>query len=144
MQRRAELRAGACTAGELEESVEAFFDWEHKTDRLAVLMTAKDDQLLRLKWHLLQMLRAIDVYVLERGAIEQYYPEGITGADKPSRAQDFCAKVTSRDAIMNCCGEQELEVDSERTTENEFDLIFTGIFGANGHAGSNAASANAS
>ena len=144
MQRRTELLVGACTAVELGEAVDAFFDWQHKTDRLAVLMTVKDVQLLRLKWQLLQMLRAIDVYVLERGAIEQYYPEGITGADKPSRAQDFCAKITPRDAIMDCCGEQELECGGVRKTENEFDLIFTGIFNADGHLGSNMAAANAS
>jgi len=75
------------------------------------------------------MLRTVDVYVLERGAIEQYYPDTITGVDKPSRAQDFCAKVATRDAIINCCGEQKFERDGTRAKEREFILIFRGIFG---------------
>jgi putative ATP-dependent endonuclease of OLD family len=131
-QRQAELQAGACTAQELDEAVAAFFAWEQKADRLAVLAKSEDQQMLQLKWRLLAMLRAVDVYVLERGAIEQYYPDGITGADKPARAQDFCAKITRRDAIMSCCGEQEFDCEGVRKTGNEFDLIFTGIFGGSG------------
>ena len=74
------------------------------------------------------MLRGVDVYVLERGAIEDYYPDTITGADKPSRAQDFCAKVATRSAIMSCCGEQEFERDGASAKEREFTLVFGGVF----------------
>jgi hypothetical protein len=104
-ERQAELKAGACTQDDHDQAVEAFFAWQRKSDRLAVLKTSNDGQLLQMKWRLLEMLRAVDVYVLERGAIEQYYPDTVMGADKPSRAQDFCAKVATRDAILNCCGE---------------------------------------
>jgi hypothetical protein len=75
------------------------------------------------------MLRTADVYVLERGAIEQYYPDTIMGADKPSRAQDFCFKVATRDAILGCCGEQTVTRSGEQMSIKEFELIFTGIFG---------------
>lgn len=109
-------------------AVDAFFSWQRKSDRLAVLKTNTDSQMLQLKHRLLAMLREIDVYVLERGAIEQYYPETITGADKPSQAQDFCSKITTRDEILSCCGEQSVERDSKLMSVKEFDLIFHKIF----------------
>jgi putative ATP-dependent endonuclease of OLD family len=125
---RVELKSGKCSQDEHDRAVEAFFTWQRKSDRLAVLMNSTDCKLLQLKWQLLRMLRADDIYVLERGAIEQYYPDIITGADKPSRAQDFCIKVTARDDILNCCGEQEYEQDGSRAKEKEFILILGGIF----------------
>jgi len=130
---QAKLQAGTCTQAEHDAAVEAFFAWQQKSDRLAVLKTSSDVQIIQLKHRLLEMLRAVDVYVLERGAIEQYYPDTITGADKPSRAQDFCDQVATRDAILDCCGEQEFMRDRALVKEKEFTLIFGGIFkGING------------
>ncbi len=125
---QAKLKDGTCTQTEHDAAVESFFAWQRKADRLAVLKTSTDAQMLRTKQRLLEMLRAVDVYVLERGAIEQYYPDTITGADKPSRAQDFCAKVATRDAILACCGEQSVERNGAPQSIKEFDLIFQGIF----------------
>ena len=130
---QAKLKAGTCTQAEHDATVEAFFAWQRKSDRLAVLKTSTDVKMLQLKHRLLEMLRTVDVYVLERGAIEQYYPDTITGVDKPSRAQDFCAKVATRDAIFACCSEQEFMRDGQLVKEKEFTLIFGGIF--NGHNG---------
>ncbi len=127
---QAKLKAGTCTQGDHDQAVDAFFGWQRKPDRLAVLKTSTDEQLLQLKWQLLKMLRAVDVYVLERGAIEQYYPDTITGMDKPTRAQTFCGKVATRDAILACCGEQTIESAGVQTRHKEFILIFGGIFGA--------------
>jgi hypothetical protein len=126
---QAKLKAGTCTQAEHDAAVEAFFAWQRKDDRLAVLKTNTDVQMIQLKHGLLEMLRASGVFVLERGAVEQYYPETITGADKPSRAQDFCDKVDTRDAVLACCGEQTVERAGVQTTSKEFDLIFQGIFG---------------
>lgn len=125
---QAQLKAGTCTQAEHDAAVEAFFAWQRKPDRLAVLKTSTDMELIKLKHRLLAMLRAVDVYVLERGAIEQYYPDSITGADKPSRAQDFCAKIATRDAILACCGEQEFVRDGVLVKDKEFNLIFGRIF----------------
>ncbi len=122
------LKNGACTQAEHDQAVEAFFAWQRKSDRLAVLKSSTDTKMLQLKCQLLEMLRSVDIYVLERGAIEQYYPEVITGADKPSRAQDFCMKVATRDAILACCGDQEFERDGALIREKEFNLIFNSIF----------------
>lgn len=128
--RQTELKAGTCTQGDHDQAVDAFFAWQRKPDRLTVLETSADEQLLQLKWRLLKMLRAVDVYVLERGAIEQYYPDTITGMDKPTRAQSFCGQVATRDAILACCGEQTIESAGVQTRHKEFALIFGGIFGA--------------
>lgn len=132
---QAELKAGLCTQDEHDQAVEAFFAWQRRSDRLAVLKTSTDEQVLQLKWRLLEMLRAVDVYVLERGAIEQYYPAAIIGSenDKPSRAQDFCNKVATHDAVLDCCGEQEVVRGGVGTKEKEFTIIFNRIFtGLNG------------
>ncbi len=122
------LAADECTQNEHDEAVEAFFAWQRKSERLDVLQHNDDAQMLQLKHKLLAMLRGDDVYVLERGAIEQYYPDTITGPDKPSRAQDFCAKVATRDAILDCCGEQEFMREGTLTKMKEFSLIFSSIF----------------
>jgi putative ATP-dependent endonuclease of OLD family len=126
---QAKLKDGTCTQAEHDAAVEAFFAWQRKSDRLAILKTSTDAQIRQLKHQLLEMLRAMDVYVLERGAIEDYYPDNIIGADKPSRAQDFCAKVNTRDTILACCGEQTVEREGTQITSKEFTLIFQGIFG---------------
>lgn len=126
---QAKLQAGTCTQAEHDAAVEAFFAWQRKDDRLAVLTTSTDAKMISLKHRLLEMLRTADVYVLERGAIEQYYPDTIMGADKPSRAQDFCSKVATRDAILGCCGEQTVTQSGVQMSIKEFELIFTGIFG---------------
>ena len=123
------LKAGECTQEEHDQAVEAFFAWQRKSERLDVLQNSDDVQMLQLKHRLLEMLRGEDVYVLERGAIEQYYPDTITGVDKPSRAQDFCAKVTTTEAILECCGKQPTIRNGKTVLVKEFELIFSGIFG---------------
>jgi len=124
-------QTGTCTRDVLNQAVEAFFAWQRKSDRLAVLMNSNDDQMVNLKWRLLERLRSTDVYVLERGAIEQYYPENIMGGDKPSRARDFCTKVETPEAILNCCGEQKFMRNGEFMQGKEFTLIFESIFNQN-------------
>ena len=111
-------------------AADEFFAWERKSDRLSILKNSDDSQLLQLKWTLLDMLRGVDVHVLERGAIEQYYPDNVIGTDKPSRAQDFCAKVVSREDMLSCCGEQEIVRNGKTVSDKEFNLIFSSIFGA--------------
>lgn len=122
------LKLGECSQEEHDETVDAFFAWQRKSERLDVLKNSDDAQLLQLKYRLLEMLRAVDVYVLERGAIEQYYPDTITGSDKPSRAQDFCAKVATRDEVLACCGEQNISRNGAPMQAKEFVLIFQSIF----------------
>ena len=127
-ERQTELVTGDCTQDDLNRSVNDFFAWQRKSDRLSVLMNSDDMQMLQLKWCLLEMLRQDDVYVLERGSIEQYYPDDISGQDKPSQAEDFCAKCATRDAILACCNDQEFMRDGKLVKEPEFNIIFGSIF----------------
>ena len=76
----------------VDAGVEEFFAYERKNDRLEVLKDA-DGEIRALKNELLTELRDKDVYVLEKGTIEDYYPDGIEGGDKPSRAQYFCNSI---------------------------------------------------
>lgn len=133
---RGQLKEGKCTQTEHDAAVEAFFAWQRRSDRLAVLQTTSDALALQLKHQLLDMLRANDVYVLERGAIEQYYPDTITGEGKPSRALAFCEAMTSRDELLACCGEQTITRDGVEVREKEFNLIFGSIFGRASRLGS--------
>jgi len=71
------------------------------------------------------MLSMAALFVLERGAIEAYYPQTVTGRDKLTKAQAFC-KVTSRETALSLCGEQD--VDGEGSRAKEFDIIFGTIF----------------
>lgn len=105
--------------------MDEFFAWERKKTRLAVLEDASDKDVLMLKRELLARLRQQDVYVLERGAIEEYYPPGITGPDKPTRAQAFCSVVTSREAALAL---SDL-VEEPRGRARELELILAGVYG---------------
>ena len=127
-ERQTEFATSDCTQEDLNRSVNDFFAWQRKSDRLSVLMNSEDTQMLQLKWCLLEMLRQDDVYVLERGSIEQYYPDDIAGQDKPSQAEDFCTKCATRDAILACCSDQEFTRDGKLVKEPEFNLIFESIF----------------
>lgn len=127
------LRNGECTQEEHDEVIEAFFAWQRKSERLDVLRISDNGDLLRLKHQLLDMLRGQDIYVLERGAIEQYYPDTINASDKPSKAQEFCAKINTREAILECCGMQEIVRDGQSIKEREFTLIFSSIFSGSGN-----------
>lgn len=128
---QARLKEGTCSQEAHDAAVEAFFGWQRKPDRLSVLRTSTDARMLRLKHELLEMLRVDDIYVLERGAIEQYYPSTVSGPDKPSRAQDFCIKVATRNDILACCGERLVDENGRPVSAKEFDLIFGRIFEAN-------------
>lgn len=125
---RTRLAAGECSQEDHDQAVEDFFAWQRKSDRLAILQNSDDADMLRLKHRLLAMLRDEDVYVLERGAIEQYYPASVTGTDKPSQAREFCNNVTTRSGVLDCCGEQEFSQDGVAKKEKEFLLIFSRIF----------------
>lgn len=110
----------------VETAVDDFFAWERNDERLEVLQHSTDPSVLKLKRQLLAALRKCDVYVLEKGAIESYYPPTIFGADKPSKAQCFCNAITTRETALSLCSDQALAEDGSPC--NEFELIFGAIF----------------
>ncbi|MEM7670513.1 MAG: AAA family ATPase, partial [Pseudomonadota bacterium] len=122
------LVAGDCTQHEHDAAVEDFFAWQRKSDRLDVLQNSDDATMLALKHRLLEMLRDEDIYVLDRGAIEDYYPDTVTGPDKPSRAQAFCEQVATPETILECCGELACTKGEKTEPQKEFTLIFGAIF----------------
>jgi len=123
------LATGKGTQQQVGDAIDAFFAWQRHNDRLAVLMTTEVTEILQLKWQVLELLRQQDVFVLERGAIEAYYPEDVSGPDKPSKAQCFCGKITSREDVLACCKEQEFQKNGSQCRDKEFNLIFSAIFG---------------
>lgn len=85
---------------ELNAAVENFFALPKQSERLKVLKLSDDPSVVRLKGELLDRLRHQDIYVLEHGEIEDYYPTPGNGCDKPTRAQQFCTMVSSREAFL--------------------------------------------
>ncbi len=77
--------------GELTAAVDAFFSWESNEQRLDALQNPPNERIENLKMELIAKLRAVDVYVLSRGDLESYYPEGIVRVEKLTRALDFCS-----------------------------------------------------
>jgi hypothetical protein len=110
---------------ELAAAIEEWLSWVKRDVRLEVLRNADDANVKRIKQELLADLRARDIFVLERGAIDAYYPEGITGEGKPARAQCFCHTVTSRDDLLALCGETPVDGGAQ---QKEFEMICQRIF----------------
>jgi putative ATP-dependent endonuclease of OLD family len=95
--------------------------------RRRVLEEFQTDKILLTKREVLRLLRKHDIHVLERGKIENYYPNGIPGGDKPSKAMSFCKTVTTREDLLALCN--ELVAADGKTLKKEFDLIFSRILG---------------
>ena len=110
-------------ASEQMRLLDELFVFERTRPRLEILLDQNRASIVNKKQLLLAELRSENIFVLEKGAIEDYYPNGITGPDKPSRAQSFCTVVDTADAIRAQC----LPIESGKLTE--FELIMTEIFG---------------
>ena len=67
---------------------------------MVVLRDHSYAEILVKKRELLAELRKNRVFVLERGAIEAYYPDGVEGPDKPSKAQSFCKMINSKEQAI--------------------------------------------
>lgn len=109
-------------ASEQMRLLDELFVFERTRPRLEILLDQNRASIVNKKRLLLAELRSENIFVLEKGAIEDYYPNGITGPDKPSRAQSFCTVVDTADAIRAQC----LPIESGKLTE--FELIMTEIF----------------
>ncbi|MEW6532042.1 MAG: AAA family ATPase [Thermodesulfobacteriota bacterium] len=112
---------------ELKAAVDEFFEWERQNERSSILANCTDSTLLEDKRKLLCDLRKEDIYLLERGEIEAYYPEGLEGSDKPSKAQCFCNTITTKNEILELCS--HVPVDANGVEKKEFEAILEPIFG---------------
>ncbi len=111
---------------ELDNAVTDFFAWEQKYQRREALQTAADLDLASAKSKLLAALRRRGVFILERGAIEAYYPLTVTGTDKPSKARNFCMEISTRESALGCC--REFSCPETNISKSEFEFILGPIF----------------
>jgi putative ATP-dependent endonuclease of OLD family len=123
----AQRKEGKATMEALNAAMNEFFGWERYWVREDVLKNCQEAGLLAQKRELIELLRLNGVCVLEKGTIEDYYPEGITGESKPARAQCFCNTVTSRERALTLCTNDHRNFDASVTSE--FEAIFELIFG---------------
>lgn len=108
----------------MTEAVDAFFAWETNDERLRLLGESISAEIIAAKLALLEELRNQNVFVLSRGAIEEYYPQSILGGEKPARAQQFRKTITTKEALLSCC---DMLPEKEHDYP-EFELIFRRIF----------------
>ncbi|WP_157845406.1 ATP-dependent nuclease [Kitasatospora phosalacinea] len=114
--------AGNGTLDAVVAAMDSFFEGnESRGQRRAELENPTDEQVGELKAQLLEQLRTERIYVLERGDIESYYPQG-KGTDKPAQAQGFCEQYPDGDSIRGL-------LNGGSTTDScEFDAIFASLF----------------
>jgi len=105
---------------DLDMAMEAFFAWEKKNVRRDCLQKAEQADVKTTKLALIWELRKKGVFVLERGALDDYYPVEVTGPDKPSRAQAFRTAIDSRDKVVALCPEQTCPATGKVAPELEF------------------------
>ncbi|MBK8126951.1 MAG: hypothetical protein IPK56_09655 [Elusimicrobia bacterium] len=111
---------------DVASAVDDFFSWEKYWERRDALRDCSD-LLLSQKRTFLQALRGEGVFVLEKGAIEDYYPAGITGESKPAKAQHFCNTIKTREQALLLCNSGHMGRGAAVTSEFEamFQIIFS-------------------
>jgi hypothetical protein len=123
---RAEHAAGKVEWGQVEQAIDEFFAWEKYWARRDLLKQCPTETLREQKHAFLDALRAYGVCVLEKGAVEDYYPQGIDGDGKPAKAQCFCNAITCKEEALALCGGGHKTHDGTLTTE--FEAIFETSF----------------
>ncbi|MFF6954461.1 AAA family ATPase [Streptomyces iakyrus] len=115
---------GLCEWDELDEAVNEFFARSTSGTMRRILEEAAQPELRKMKLELLHALRKEDIYVWERGAIEDYYPplRQNESANKNDRARAFCERHVTAEDIRGLPAFK----DSDQC---EFDLIFESFFG---------------
>lgn len=112
---------------ELDARVTEFFAFESEGARRELLAKAPDPELANQKARLLAALRRRKVFVLSRGALEDYYPTDLAGGGKPARAMHYCGRMTSPEHLREC-GDEMLCPDTG-VSKREFAWILGDIFG---------------
>ncbi|MCX4508593.1 ATP-dependent nuclease [Streptomyces griseus] len=116
--------AGECEWEELRKSVDEFFHRAVTRDvRAELVKNPPSAEISEAKAGLISSLRQEKIYVLERGAIEDYYPEAATG-DKLTAAQTFCDEHRDASALRGAI------VGDDSSQPCEFDLILGSFFGS--------------
>lgn len=93
------VREGNTITDEDRALLESMLDEGRNQPRVEALRI--NENLRSGKLRLLEGLRRHNIHVLEKGTIEDYYPDGVLGSDKTSKAEDFVRKVQSREQILS-------------------------------------------
>lgn len=111
---------------ELEAAVDVFFAWEKKNVRRECIRKAEQADVKAVKLALIWELRKTGVFILERGAIEDYFPLEVPGSDKPSKAQAFRNAYSKREQVLPLSPQQTCPATGK--VSSEFEFIFSQIF----------------
>jgi putative ATP-dependent endonuclease of the OLD family len=111
---------------ELKDAIDTFFAWEKKNIRRDYIRKAEQAEIKESKIALIWELRKNGVFILEGGALENYFPPEVTGPDKPSKAQAFRKLYTKRDQILPLSPKQICP--DTGLVRTEFEFIFSKIF----------------
>lgn len=84
-------------------TLDELFVFERTNPRLEVLKDSTKTDIVSKKRTLLSKLRKCGVFVFEKGTLESYYPEGVSGTDKLAKAQSFCSMIDSVDKVRDIC-----------------------------------------
>ncbi|CAA9203252.1 hypothetical protein FLA105534_04522 [Flavobacterium bizetiae] len=76
------------------------------------------------KYSLLAALRSIDIFILSHGAIESYYPKGVTGDDKPTKALNAVGILGGHED----CRQHLPTIKIDELEVCELEIIFEKIF----------------
>lgn len=105
--------------------LDQLFIAEKSNPRLEVLLDSARVNIVAKKRALLAELSNSGVFVLEKGAIEAYYPPEAEGADKPSKAQSFCSLVKTANVVRGPC---ELILQPDGTLLHELEAVMKRVF----------------
>lgn len=105
--------------------LDEIFVFEKTAPRLEVLSDSSRSAIVTKKRGLLAALRTKGIFVLEKGAIEDYYPDTVTGTDKPSKAQSFCNLVKNREEMLELCHAFDIEGVQIPELEIIMEQVFT-------------------
>jgi len=119
-------RDGQATKDELDIVETEFFSDQVESKRRQILESVQLPEIVQLKRKLLAQLRQRDVYILERGTIEEYYPDSIEGRDKPSKAMHFCQRVLTKVDVLALC--DHLGDKTQNDDEKELVVILGSIY----------------
>lgn len=106
------------------QTLNSLFVWENEEAKYTVLST--DHEVKTDLVNLLDSLRGQDIYILSKGAIEDYYPEEVAlNCSKPERALKVIEHIlTKEDAIR-------LSNPLAEGRPSEFEQVFQGVFDLN-------------
>jgi len=103
------------------ELLDELFAFEQKKLELQVLEDHSYEDILTKKRELLAELRKHNIFILEKGDIEAYYPDKVVGEDKPTQAQNYCGIITNKTELL-------AQYQQVHDSKVEFELIFEKIF----------------